>query len=148
MLLFYTLWKHQKTFRFSDVFRGYRKAAPGCNGLSKTGILMKLTKNLVTVVSSLWTRYSIEKIYMWNIELTPPPLFAYVRMERRLVIKFMSQLEYSSKWSQMCYSNAPEKNEKLLWIVKNRTVNVIFEGTSFIVCMLSNSGKGKAENRF
>ena len=22
------------TFRFSDVFRGYRKATPGCNGLS------------------------------------------------------------------------------------------------------------------
>ena len=33
VLLFYTLWKHQKTFRFSDVFRGYRKATPGCNGL-------------------------------------------------------------------------------------------------------------------
>ena len=30
--LFYTPWKHQKTFRFS-VFRGYRKATPGCNGL-------------------------------------------------------------------------------------------------------------------
>ena len=23
------------TFRFSDVFRGYRKATPGCDGLSK-----------------------------------------------------------------------------------------------------------------
>ena len=23
------------TFRFSDVFRGYRKATPGCNGLIK-----------------------------------------------------------------------------------------------------------------
>ena len=33
MLLFYTPWKHQKTFSFSDVFRGYRKATPGCNGL-------------------------------------------------------------------------------------------------------------------
>ena len=32
-LFFYTTWKHQKTFRFSDVFRGYRKATPGCNGL-------------------------------------------------------------------------------------------------------------------
>ena len=29
----YTPWKHQKSFRFSDVFRGYRKATPGCNGL-------------------------------------------------------------------------------------------------------------------
>ena len=33
MLLFYTPWKHLETFRFSDVFRGYRKATPGCNGL-------------------------------------------------------------------------------------------------------------------
>ena len=31
--LFYTPWKHQKTFSFSDVFRWYRKATPGCNGL-------------------------------------------------------------------------------------------------------------------
>ena len=35
VLLFYTLWRHQKTFRFSDVFRGYRKATPGCNGLTE-----------------------------------------------------------------------------------------------------------------
>ena len=33
VLLFFTPWIHQKTFRFSDVFRGYRKATPGCNGL-------------------------------------------------------------------------------------------------------------------
>ena len=33
VLLFYTSWKHQKTFRFSDVFRVYKKATPGCNGL-------------------------------------------------------------------------------------------------------------------
>ena len=35
MLLSYTPWKHQKTFRFSDIFRGYRKATLGCNGLKK-----------------------------------------------------------------------------------------------------------------
>ena len=33
VLLIYTPWKHQKTFKFSDVFRGYRKATPDCNGL-------------------------------------------------------------------------------------------------------------------
>ena len=33
VLLFYTPWKNQKAFRFSDVFSGYRKATPGCNGL-------------------------------------------------------------------------------------------------------------------
>ena len=34
MLLFYTHWKHQKTFWFS-VFKGYRKARSGCNGLNQ-----------------------------------------------------------------------------------------------------------------
>ena len=29
----YPLKTYQITFRFSDVFRGYRKATPGCNGL-------------------------------------------------------------------------------------------------------------------
>ena len=33
MLLLYTPWKHLKTFRFSDAFRGYRKETPGCNWL-------------------------------------------------------------------------------------------------------------------
>ena len=37
VLLFYTRWKHQKTFRFSDVFRGYRKATLGCDGLKQGG---------------------------------------------------------------------------------------------------------------
>ena len=36
VLLFFTPWIHQKTFRFPDVFRGYRKATPGCNGLIGT----------------------------------------------------------------------------------------------------------------
>ena len=36
VLLFYTPWKHQKAFRFSDVFRVYRKATSSCNRL-KTG---------------------------------------------------------------------------------------------------------------
>ena len=34
-------------------------------------------------------------------------------------------------------------------MVKNRTANAIFEETiSFLVCALSNSGKGKAKNKF
>ena len=37
----------------------------------------------------------------------------------------MGQLQCSSNWSQTYYSNAPEKNEKELWIVKNRAANVI-----------------------
>ena len=35
VLLFYTTWKHRKTFRFSDVFRRCRKATPDYFGLSK-----------------------------------------------------------------------------------------------------------------
>ena len=38
--------------------------------------------------------------------------------------------------------------EKQLWIVKTRTTNSIFEETRLIVCTLSNSGKGRAENIF
>ena len=38
VLLFYIPSKHQETFRFPDVFRGYRKATPGCNGLNKPGL--------------------------------------------------------------------------------------------------------------
>ena len=35
VLLFYTPWKHHKTFRFSEVFKRHRKATLGCNGLIK-----------------------------------------------------------------------------------------------------------------
>ena len=35
VLPFYTPWKHQKTLRVSDVFRGYWKAIPSCNGFSQ-----------------------------------------------------------------------------------------------------------------
>ena len=36
VLLFWTHLKYQNTTRFSDVFRGYRKATPGCNWLALT----------------------------------------------------------------------------------------------------------------
>ena len=42
VLLFYTPWKHQKTFRFSDVFRGYRKAIPVCNGLNNSVFFVRI----------------------------------------------------------------------------------------------------------
>ena len=38
--------------------------------LSETGTLMKLTKNLVTVPSSLWMRHLIKIIYMQRFALT------------------------------------------------------------------------------
>ena len=40
VLLFYTPWKHQKTFSFSDVFKGDRKATLGFNGLSMLNSLL------------------------------------------------------------------------------------------------------------
>ena len=33
-MLIYVPWKHQKSWTFSDVFRGYRLATSGCNGLT------------------------------------------------------------------------------------------------------------------
>ena len=42
VLLFYTPW----TFRFSDVFRGYGKATPGCNGLMKESFFLPSLWNL------------------------------------------------------------------------------------------------------
>ena len=43
VLLFYTPWK-QKIFRFSDVFRGYRKAIPGYNGLNQSKSVLPPSK--------------------------------------------------------------------------------------------------------
>ena len=42
--------------------------------LSTTGILLKLTKNLVIIISSLWTRCSVKYIYIyiWTLALIRP----------------------------------------------------------------------------
>ena len=78
MLLFYTPWKHQKTFRFSDIFRGYRKATPGCNGLNSYHIsCVKVTKWDIAIIWSqinlkhflcMWTFFlwSNHVSFMWN----------------------------------------------------------------------------------
>ena len=41
----------------------------GTDILSKTCVLMKLTKNLVTILSNLWTKYLIEIIYIQTFAL-------------------------------------------------------------------------------
>ena len=46
MLLIYTHWKHQKTFRFSDVFRWYRYVTLGCIGLNSLNIKVEFGSNL------------------------------------------------------------------------------------------------------
>ena len=52
LLLFYTPWKHQITFRFSDVFRGCRKETPGCHGLNQLFI-----KEFITQIKFKKTKY-------------------------------------------------------------------------------------------
>ena len=53
----YTPGKYRKTFRFSDVFRGYRKATPDCNGLSflniiKINVIVRLAELNIVQCSS------------------------------------------------------------------------------------------------
>ena len=50
VLLFYTLWKNEKTFTFY-VFREYIKATPGCNGLSVNIDLLTYFKQLHYFIS-------------------------------------------------------------------------------------------------
>ena len=57
VLLFYTPWKHQKTYRFSDVFRGYRKTTPGCNHNNYHGDLPP----------KLWAQFLVlKKNFFWG----------------------------------------------------------------------------------
>ena len=54
---FSTPWKHQKTLRFSDVFRGWRKDALGTNRLIKLGKWSELVEflHLVHLPSAHWS---------------------------------------------------------------------------------------------
>ena len=62
VLLFNTPWKHQKTFRFSDVFRGYRKVTPGCNGLKA-----KLSTLLRVWLKNEWKNCQFQgKLLLWT----------------------------------------------------------------------------------
>ena len=54
MLLFYIPWKHH--LRFFDVFRGYRKATPGCNGLIIT---------FPQVISTILIKFLGGRVYFW-----------------------------------------------------------------------------------
>ena len=46
VLLFYTPGKQEKTLRFSDVFRVYRKATLGCNGLTNEALEVIFSRKL------------------------------------------------------------------------------------------------------
>ena len=62
VLLFYTPWNDQKTFRFSDVFRGYRKATPGCNGLKRLS-----WANPLTLLHHLYIYKSVNTEHMVHV---------------------------------------------------------------------------------
>ena len=64
VLLFDTPWKHQKNFRFSDVFRGYIKAAPGCNGLTEDDV-WRLLFDLTTHSRKLFDN-DVQKLYKYS----------------------------------------------------------------------------------
>ena len=56
---FSTHWKYQKTLRFSDVFRGYRKGALGTNGL------IPLREDI-----EYWYKvFSIQNVYFYTISI-------------------------------------------------------------------------------
>ena len=52
--------------------------------LSRTGVVMKLTKNLVITASSLWARYTIKKNYMLTLALHTGHPFPPVRIHLHL----------------------------------------------------------------
>ena len=71
VLLFYTPWKHLNTFRFSNIFRGYRKATPGCNGLNNlsfSGIRFYLTLATRSVKTG-------PIFYIWQVNLSLTALY-------------------------------------------------------------------------
>ena len=70
VLLFYTPWKHQKTFRFSDVFRGYIKATLGCNGLIKFHFLTCVWYIRANFWSTRTSRFLLENL-LENFTLIP-----------------------------------------------------------------------------
>ena len=61
LLLFYA-WKHQKNYRFSDVFRGYRKATLDCNGLSS---FKKLAGTFISLSCKNTRKISITQYFLW-----------------------------------------------------------------------------------
>ena len=69
VLLFYNPWKHQKIFRFSDVFRGYRKTTPGCNGLRcLVGVKANMTWTTKNNFLSLFSQKNLKPVLFWNIK--------------------------------------------------------------------------------
>ena len=70
MLLFCTPWKHQKGFRFSDVFREYRKATLGCNGLmgnSNQYFVNRTSQDECKELHSLYMQLVTRKHLRWRL---------------------------------------------------------------------------------
>ena len=69
VLLFYNPWIHQKTWRFSDFFRGYKKATPGCNGLvRKSNSSKKYGKHVWdNLKKHLNSKHEVLKVHSWKL---------------------------------------------------------------------------------
>ena len=93
VLLFNNPWKHQKTFRFSDVFRGKRKATPGCNGLSKASDFKNtVAMDLHQLGSILWYFHIIEKFTRFS-----NAVIVYTKSSKIIAEKFL-QMWISIFW--------------------------------------------------
>ena len=111
-------WKPQKIFRFSGVFRRYRKATPGCNGLSDIlcncscipffdyfwWYIQKIY-NLFQYWSSIHFVYYINSLikkvaYIWHqngrIQIVNP--------EKKLTLKYGALFKNSFDWIQIAPS--------------------------------------------
>ena len=99
VLLFYTPWK-QKAFRLSDVFRGNRKATPGCNGLMVEKVFQR------TVHLQSWgNRVSNDKLTQYQ----KPQLHIGLSELRKLCLNLRSQ-----RWSEKSRNIAKHFNAILL----------------------------------
>ena len=54
----------------------------------------------------------------------------------------------SDQNSLKCIIQILQQNYKKIWIVQNKSINIILKKQNFIICALSNSQKEKVEMRF
>ena len=96
VLLFYTPWKHQKTFR-SSVFRGYRKETLGCNGWSNTEAMLQFNPSEiysigVYSIKCLLVLNKASLIENWSVVLCFIPHWCWWDLERKEQFKLMMSL--------------------------------------------------------
>ena len=73
------------------------------------------------------------------------------KSKREFFLRIVKEWILSKTFTKSCILNVTVVLKRMnnhYEYFKNRTANVLFEETCFIVCTLSISGKGKAENTF